>query len=95
MSVYVYGAGRMAQAAFHRLLRAERNVEGFIVTGKEGNPETLFGRPVVPLEAFASRPGSAIVVATGIHLHAEISALLKARGLPHFLYCNATLRPAP
>ncbi len=89
--LYLYGAGRMAEAAFRRLLLGGLVIEGFIVTDKQGNPDRLHGFPVYAADELELPGDAAVIVALHRALHEEISRALTARGWRHFLYANANL----
>ena len=89
--IWLYGAGRMAEACFARLCRMGRMVVGFVVSDKAGNPDTLHGRPVCLPQEADIRPGDAVIVAMARTLHGEVSSRLKAMGIEHFLYASGRL----
>ncbi len=90
--LYLYGAGRMAEAAFRRLLLGGLVIEGFLVSDKAENPDRLHGFPVYGIDDVRPEEGAAVIVALRRSLHDEISRMLRARGWTHFLYANAKLR---
>lgn len=48
--VYIYGAGKRANAVFEKLRERNVRVSAFVVTNADGNPCDLNGVPVIPLE---------------------------------------------
>ena len=58
--LWIYGAGILGRRCFRGLSDAGFRIEGFLVTERRGNPDTLFGRPVCTLNE-TDAPGFAIV----------------------------------
>ena len=87
-SIQIYGAGRVGQSVFRRLRAIGIEPEGFLVTDREGNPEELFHKPVLPLSEYVPRTGEAVLVAMAAERHREVSELLLQKHIPHFLYAR-------
>lgn len=47
--ISIYGAGKAARRVFAEMLRVDVMVDGFVVTDKQGDEETLFGLPIVEI----------------------------------------------
>lgn len=77
---YVYGAQTMAYDIVQALEHAGQQIEGYVVTRMEGNPSSIRGKAVVPIDALdlASRPK--FFVAVPGYLHEEIGHILEAKG---------------
>ena len=76
--IWIYGAGILGQRCFRGLSAAGFRVAGFLVSRHEGNPETLFGRPVLTPDE-AVRPGCAVVALSRGYLEEVHSALETAQ----------------
>lgn len=61
--VLIYGAGRHAVECADLLKNIGLDFDAFIVTSKEGNPETLAGRPVFAAETALGKEGALIIIA--------------------------------
>ena len=92
-SVWIYGAGRIGRSTCRRLFDAGIATEGFLVSARDGNPETLFERPVrVFAEEREALAGKTVVVAMAKALHPEIRQMLeKEKGLTYYLYAQNVL----
>lgn len=91
MKSYIFGAKATAAGLYLALsaLEPERRIEGFLVSGRDGNdgnPDVLWGRPVWTLdEAVKSlsseeRKEAVVYVAVPELIHEEIRGLLEGRG---------------
>lgn len=85
--VFIYGAGIIAEKVFSAMVSNDTVVDGFIVSSREGNPDVLHGRRVIPLAEFEEEPADTLVivsVTTGYRN--EIEELLDKRGIRHIYY---------
>ncbi|MBR2726829.1 MAG: glycosyltransferase family 2 protein [Solobacterium sp.] len=79
--VYIYGAGIVAKRFAAALLENGNLVlGGFIVSAREGNPEVLFGRPVMAMEEAHPADGALVVIAVSAKLYPEIREILEKTG---------------
>ncbi|MCI8466437.1 MAG: DUF4422 domain-containing protein [Lachnospiraceae bacterium] len=51
--IYIYGAGKNAGKLYSFLKRNQMEVQGFLVSDRSGNPEILFGHPVIEAGSFS------------------------------------------
>ena len=87
--IYIYGAGRIANSVSRRIKALGYEISGFIVTSKEGNPDSVSGSPVTELGHICTLPdNSAIIVAMAKSLHAEVEETISCLNCDHFLYAN-------
>ena len=87
--IYIYGAGRIANSVSRRIKALGYEISGFIVTSKEGNPDSVSGSPVTELGHICTLPdNSAIIVAMAKPLHAEVEETISCLNCDHFLYAN-------
>ncbi len=92
-TIWLYGAGRFARRTYSRLQKRNIRVGGFFVTSAEGNPERLFGLPVIPIETVDSlAEGDVVVVAMASNMHIGPEEILKQKGFPYFLFFNDDLK---
>ena len=85
--IYIYGAGILANQVFQALAMRGVVLEGFLVTGAEGNPAALRGRPVTALEKAGSpSKGDLVIVAVTDGYKEEIFAMLRQRGWEYLYY---------
>ena len=91
--LYIYGAGAIAGQIFRALAMRGFVIDAFLVTGREGNPGALNGRPVLTLEEAAGRgifadalAGSLVIIAVTDGYRQEIEEALDQYGLPHVYY---------
>lgn len=76
--VYIYGAAKTARELYDFIIQQGHDtVKGFLVTEAAGNPEQLFGLPVVEIYAFEDKKANILVPHLGIYKE-EISNLLKS-----------------
>lgn len=80
--ILLYGAGRLARAFFHLLKEngLSGRVLGFVVSGMEGNAESIEGIPVAALRDMRQEEETVIFVAAGGEKHREISEYLEESG---------------
>lgn len=87
----IYGAGRVARSLYAQI-SGTYMVKGFLVTERAGNPTELAGLPVLTVDEVKEFPEScAVIVAMAKDMQPEPAALLKARGIPYFLYAKGEL----
>ncbi len=85
--VYLYGAGKIGKKVYQSLVDQKISVAGFLVTAEEGNPESLFEVPVIPVSDFSREEKDYIVIiSTSIDYRRDIEAVLNARNIPHYYY---------
>ena len=85
--ICIYGAGIIARNVFRGLAERGFLIEAFIVSRHRGNPETLFGRPVLtPDEAKDLKDKTVAVIAMGEGYRAEIETILKREGWTYAFY---------
>lgn len=70
-SFYIFGAGKIAVSFLQSLLQININPEGFVVTKKNANPESIFGFPVIELSAITNKD-SVFIIAVGQRYFSEI-----------------------
>ena len=81
-TIYIYGAGRMAEQYGRYMLRNGIAFQGFLVTQKGMNPEELQNHPVIPLLDFKdSWEGTGIIIGLNQQNMKEIQSILKKQGL--------------
>lgn len=85
---YVYGAQAIAYGIARALERQGQPVAGFVVTDMEGNPSSLGGKDVIPVEELAE---AKVYVAVPEYLHREIAAILEERGFKDYVCVDADL----
>ena len=91
-TIWIYGAGRVANSAGTRLIEADYPLEGFLVSKKEGNPDVLLDRPVIAFDEYKKQKStSVIVVAMAKQMQLEVEKLLKARNMRYFFYVGNIL----
>ena len=79
--LWIYGAGVVAERAWRALAETGFAVEGFVVTKREGNPETLFGHRVVPLaELDGDRESTLLILSMTRPVCAQVAPGLEAQG---------------
>lgn len=85
--VWIYGAGLIGTRVYQALAANKIAIEGFLVTGREGNPHGLFGRPITPIDEF-DPAGEDVIVVVGVSVgyRPEIEEILDKRGIPHIYY---------
>ncbi len=81
MKIVIFGAKSIALGVFRAVQRLyeEFDVEGFLVTSKKGNPDTLAGLPVYELDRFEDRD-ACILIATPQDTHIAIVKSLEEKG---------------
>ena len=84
--IWIYGAGKIGIRVCRRLLRDGNQVQGFLVTNKAGNPETLFGLSVIAQEQVEIQDDELVIVAVNSRLQDEICSLLEKRGCKYTVY---------
>lgn len=84
--VWIYGAGKVGIRVCRRLLRDGNQVRGVLVTKTDGNPEKLFGLPVIALQQADIREEDLVIVAVNSKLQDEICGLLEQRGCRYTVY---------
>ncbi len=81
--IYLYGAGAFGRRMYHRLTRDGWPVQGFLVTSREGNPDWLFGRPVMtPGELPEGEENRIVIITVSKGFRPEIQKLLDKREIP-------------
>ena len=85
---YVYGAQAIAYGIARALERQGQKVDGFVVTDTTGNPSSLGGKIVIPVEKLAK---AKVYVAVPEYLHPEIAAILEERGFSDYVCVDADL----
>ena len=85
---YVYGAQAIAYGIARALEKQGEQVAGFVVTDMEGNPSSLGGKQVIPVDKLGE---ARIYVAVPEYLHPEIIEILKGRGLRGYICVDAEL----
>ncbi len=86
-AIEIYGAGRVAQAVFHRLYALNFQITGFWVTDEKGEDDVLYGLPVRGIaEHGPQKENSILFVAMTESYQREVSAILDERGFQYFLY---------
>lgn len=77
----IFGAKSIALGVYLaiRELYEDYMIVGFLVSNKEGNPDTLAGLPVYELEEFTQRD-ICVLIAVPEDIQEEVSRLLKQRG---------------
>lgn len=80
-SVYLYGAGEGAKSVYEYLKKKKLEcfIKGFLVTGRQGNPESLFNIPVISMDEFSDYK-SVILIATAERSQREIVNKLRKAG---------------
>ena len=84
--IWIYGAGVVGARAYNRFSRDGNQVRGFLVTSKAGNPDKLFGLPVVNLAAADVREDELVIVAVNTKIQDEICSLLDEKGCTYAIY---------
>ncbi len=84
--LYIYGAGQIARRVYRGLILGGYTVRGFLVSDRHGNPDTLFGRPVLKADGVSPTPGSAAVIAVSEGYRAQVESVLAAREWTYFYY---------
>ncbi len=85
--VYLYGAGKVGSKVFQSLAGQKVNIDGFLVTSKEGNHKSLLGIPVIPIEDFSREEKDYIVIiSTTMGYRRDIEGILDSRNIPHYYY---------
>ena len=84
--IWIYGAGAIGVRACSRFLRDGNQVLGFMVSNTTGNPEKLFGLPVVDQSTVVPGENELIIVAVNSKLQKEICSLLESRGFEYAIY---------
>jgi len=81
LKIVIFGARSIALGAYRavRELYQEFEVVGFLVSRKEGNPETLAGLPVYEMGSFQEKK-VCVLVATPEDIQEDIVRLLDAQG---------------
>ena len=91
-SIWIYGAGRVASSSAARLIESGFPLAGFLVSKREGNPDTLLDLPVILFDEYRKQErDSVIVVAMAKELQLEVESMLKARGMRYFFYVGNVL----
>lgn len=91
MRTLIYGAQGIALSVYKAYIGAnpEDEVIGFVVTSKEGNPDTLAGLPVIELRTFSAecidKNGVQVIVATPKIVMDEIVKSLKNEGFTNII----------
>ena len=83
--IYIYGAGIIAGNVFESLVNQGRAIEGFIVSSKEGNPESFKGHWVHALSDVPYNSDALVVVSVTDGYRADVEQLLDAAGW-HYVY---------
>ena len=79
--LYIYGAGVRGRQALRCIAAAGLAVDGFIVTGREGNPETVNGHRVTVYRDFsADKEQTIIVIGITKGYAVEVEEMLRADG---------------
>ena len=81
--IYVYGAGIIAGNVFESLVNQGRAIEGFIVSSKEGNPESFKGHRVQALSDVPCNSDALVVVSVTDGYRADVEQLLDTVGWRH------------
>ena len=85
--VYLYGAGKVGSKVFQSLTVQNVNIDGFLVTARDGNPDSLLGVPVIPIEEFSREDKDYIVIiSTTLGYRKDIEEILDLRNIPHYYY---------
>lgn len=84
--IYVYGAGKVARTLAKRLYYGEFSIDCFVVTKKEGNPDAVFGYPVISIDDLELEPDGIIVVSVAPALQKEIIPLLTERRYRYIIH---------
>lgn len=81
MQIVIFGAKSIALGVCKAVkeLYKEFDVVGFLVTNREGNPDTLAGLPVYELDSFQERD-ICILIATPEDMHITIVRSLEEKG---------------
>ncbi|MXP78115.1 hypothetical protein GN277_22985 [Lachnospiraceae bacterium WCA-9-b2] len=61
--IMIYGAGRHAVECAELLKDIEMDFDGFVVTRKQGNPDSLLGYPVQEAQAFLESENTLVIIA--------------------------------
>ena len=59
----IYGAGRHAVECAELLKDIEMDFDGFVVTKKQGNPDSLLGYPVQEAQSFLESENTLVIIA--------------------------------
>jgi len=91
--IYIYGAGKYARRVYCFLKMNGIQVAGFLVSDQAGNPESLFGQPVVAVDKFADYSDRLIVVsvAIGSKAYREIFDCLLEKEIHHIFFVPKNL----
>ena len=85
--VCIYGAGIIGRNVFKGLSDRGFLIEAVLVSDHRGNPETLFGRPVLtPKEAEPLKETTTAVIAMGEGHRTQIEEILDKEGWHHIFY---------
>ena len=85
--VYLYGAGQIGSKVYQALVKQKINIGGFLVTAKKGNPESMFGIPIIPISDFYPEEKSyTVIISTPIGYRWDIERILDERNIPHCYY---------
>lgn len=95
MDLVIYGAQGIPLSAYEAMhsIYPQRKISCFVVTKREGNPETLSGLPVLELEKFADalsdeqKENTEVLIATPENIMPDIEKSLDEHGL----YCHVRL----
>ena len=87
--IVIYGAQMVAVSIYYALKTLYPNVtiQAFVVSNREGNPVKIDGVPVMTLESYeqSGDKNSKILIAVPENVHAEIVAVLKAKGFEDYV----------
>ena len=78
--IYIYGAGVVGQRVYHALEFLGVQINGFLVTDRGGNPDTLFGHPVLPVDEVEVNNGKFAIVAVSKKYRDEVIRKLESLG---------------
>ncbi len=95
LKIVIFGARSIALGAYRavRELYQEFEVVGFLVSRKEGNPETLAGLPVYEMGSFQEKK-VCVLVATPEDIQEDIVRLLEAQGFHNHICVDSGIESA-
>ncbi len=85
--IFIYGAGKVAEKFAGDLFWQGRiDPSGFLVSSREGNPETLLDLPVICIDDYTYEEGDLVIVAVSEKYLPDIRKALSSRRIPWIYY---------
>ncbi len=85
---YVYGGQAMAYGIARALEERGQEISGYVVTDTRGNPSSLAGKKIIPVEELEE---ARVYVAVPEYLHGEIAGILRSHGHTDFICVDGEL----